>query len=36
MAVLQIVENAVPKESNTDRIKAALNALLADQEKKPH
>lgn len=33
-AVLKIVEDAGPKQTNTDRIEAALNALLADQRKK--
>lgn len=33
-AVLKIVEEATPKETSTERIEAALNALLTDGRKK--
>jgi hypothetical protein len=32
-AVLQIVDEARPKETSTDRIERVLNELLEDQEK---
>jgi uncharacterized protein Yka (UPF0111/DUF47 family) len=32
---LQIVEEVRPKETSTDRIEAALNALLIEQKKDP-
>jgi len=32
-AVLQIVDEAKPRETSTDRIEAALNALLTDGRK---
>jgi hypothetical protein len=34
-AVLQIVENSTPKETMTNKIEAALNALVTDQKKVP-
>jgi hypothetical protein len=34
-AVLQIVETSAPKETSTDRIERALNALLIEQKKDP-
>lgn len=33
-AVLKIVEESTPRETSTDRIERALNALLEDQRKK--
>lgn len=33
-AVLKIVEDAAPRETGTDRIERALNALLEDPRKK--
>jgi hypothetical protein len=33
-AVLKIVDEATPKETTTDRIERALNALIEDQRKK--
>lgn len=33
-AVIEIVEKLAPRETSTDRIEAALNALLTDQPKK--
>jgi hypothetical protein len=32
-AVLQIVQDTAPKETSTDKIERALNALLEDQKK---
>jgi hypothetical protein len=34
-AVLKIVDDAAPKETSTDRIERALNALIEDQKKDP-
>jgi hypothetical protein len=34
-ATLQIIEANAPKETSTDRIERALNALIEDQKKDP-
>jgi hypothetical protein len=34
-AVLQIVDEARPKETSTDRVERVLNALIEDRKKDP-
>jgi hypothetical protein len=34
--VVEILGVQAPKETSTDRIEAAFNALLSDQRDKPH